>query len=135
MTYVKCPRCSLNYIQEHEVLCKVCLVEVGKALKSRDDDEEDYDICPECGDNVIKTGEYMCYQCLMERTSDDIDVSEPVKNKEWEAFLPAEADEEPAEEDEEENEEKEEEEEFSLEKIGITEIEQDEAESDAESDK
>src|SRR5450756_2209057 len=132
MTYVKCPRCSLNYIQDHEVLCKVCLVEVGKALKSRDDDEEEYDICPECGDNVIKAGEDMCYQCLMERTSDDIDVSEPVKNKKWEVFSPAEPDEdtepdEDAEEDEEDDEDDEEEdkeEEFSLEKIGLAEIEQ-----------
>ena len=30
MAYKKCPRCNLNYIQDVEVLCKICLDEVGK---------------------------------------------------------------------------------------------------------
>lgn len=70
MGYKKCPRCNLNYIQDHEVLCKVCLAEVGKALKNKDEDEE-YDICPECGENIIKEGEEMCYQCRMEKEKEE----------------------------------------------------------------
>ena len=54
MAYKKCPRCNLNYIQDVEVLCKICLDEVGKAIRANDVDEEEYDICPECGENIIK---------------------------------------------------------------------------------
>ena len=56
MPYKKCPRCNLNYIKDTEVLCKVCLEEVGKNINDFDKDEE-YDICPECGENIIKAGE------------------------------------------------------------------------------
>ena len=91
MAYRKCPRCSLNYIQDKELLCKICIVEVGKAIRANDDDEEDYDICPECGENIIKSGEKMCYQCLMEHVRDEVD-EEDRKKDEWEDFLPKEED-------------------------------------------
>src|SRR5690554_4684301 len=72
MAYKKCPRCSLNYIQDTELLCKICLEEVGKAIRANEDDEEEYDICPECGENIIKTGEEMCLQCLVEHMRDEV---------------------------------------------------------------
>ena len=50
MAYKKCPRCSLNYIKDTELLCKICLDEVGKAIRNNEEDEEEYDICP----NVVK---------------------------------------------------------------------------------
>lgn len=71
MAYKKCPRCSLNYIDERDVLCKVCLEEVGKALKLNEEEEE-YDICPVCGENIVKVSEKMCYQCRLEHENGDI---------------------------------------------------------------
>lgn len=91
MAYKKCPRCNLNYIKDTDVLCKICLEEVGKALRSNDEEEE-YDICPECGEHIIKAGEEMCYQCRMEQNKDDPDL-EKGKPKDWEEF-PEEAEEE-----------------------------------------
>ena len=87
MAYKKCPRCSLNYIQDVQVLCKICLDEVGKAIRANDEDEEEYDICPECGENIIKAGEDMCYQCMIEHVKDEVD-EESRKKDEWGDFLP-----------------------------------------------
>lgn len=84
MAYKKCPRCNLNYIKDTDVLCKICLEEVGKALRSNDEEEE-YDICPECGEHIIKAGEEMCYQCMMERNKEDSELEE-VKPKDWDEF-------------------------------------------------
>ena len=91
MAYKKCPRCSLNYIQDTEVLCKICLDEVGKALRSNGEDEEEYDICPECGENIIKAGEDMCYQCMIEQIKDEVD-EESRKRKSGRTFLPKDED-------------------------------------------
>lgn len=107
MAYKKCPRCSLNYIQDMELLCKICQEEVGKAIRANGDDEEEYDICPECGENIIKTGEDMCYQCLMEHMQDEVD-EESRKKDEWEDFLPKEDDDDLFGDDDEELEELEE---------------------------
>lgn len=87
MAYKKCPRCSLNYIQDHEVLCKICLVEVGKALKNQNEEEEEYDICPACGDNIINAGEEMCYQCMLEKAHEEMDIDKQ-KKEDWDEFIP-----------------------------------------------
>ena len=87
MAYKKCPRCSLNYIQDTELLCKICLEEVGKAIRANEDDEEEYDICPECGENIIKTGEEMCLQCLVEHMRDEVGAENRKKN-DWGDYLP-----------------------------------------------
>jgi len=93
MAYKKCPRCNLNYIKEHELLCKICLDEVGKAIRNNEEDELDYDICPECGENIIKSGEDMCYQCMVEHMKNEIE-EENRKLDEWEDFLPKDEEEE-----------------------------------------
>lgn len=88
MSYKKCPRCELNYIKEvEEVLCKVCLSEVGKAIRANDEDEEDYEICSECGENIIKASEEMCYQCMMERMKEETGEQSDEKGQ-WEDFIP-----------------------------------------------
>jgi DNA-directed RNA polymerase subunit RPC12/RpoP len=79
MAYKKCPRCSLNYIKDTDLLCTICLEEVGKAIRRSDEEEEEYDICPECGDQIIKSGEEMCYTCMLEQSKDEV---EPMKDKE-----------------------------------------------------
>ncbi|HOB21019.1 MAG TPA: hypothetical protein PKO35_10000 [Candidatus Atribacteria bacterium] len=84
MAYKKCPRCSLNYIKDTEVLCKVCLEEVGDSLRNSDEEEE-YDICPECGEQIIKAGEEMCYQCALEQAKEEPDI-EDLKDKDWDSY-------------------------------------------------
>lgn len=100
MAYKKCPRCNLNYIKDVEVLCKICLDEVGKAIRANDLDEEEYDICPECGENIINVGEEMCNQCLMEQMKDEVS-EESRKKDEWGDFLPKDDDEDIFEDDDE----------------------------------
>lgn len=73
MGYKKCPRCSLNYVSDTEVLCKICLEEVGQALLSKDEDEEEYDLCIECGENIIKAGEDICIHCMLAQNDDDLE--------------------------------------------------------------
>lgn len=102
MAYKKCPRCNLNYIQDVELLCRICLEEVGKAIRSNDEDEEEYDICPECGENIIKAGEEMCHQCAAENMKDEVD-EESRKKDEWGDFLPEDEDDGIFEEDEDED--------------------------------
>jgi len=81
MAFKKCPRCSLNYIKNTDVLCRICLEEVGNALKSNDEEEE-YDFCPECGEHIIKVGEEMCYQCMIESNKEEADLRES-KEDDW----------------------------------------------------
>ncbi|HHY81786.1 MAG TPA: hypothetical protein GX505_03780 [Clostridiales bacterium] len=98
MAYKKCPRCSLNYIKDTDVLCKICLEEVGKALRSNDDEEE-YDICPECGEHIIKAGEEMCYQCMLEHNKEENDI-ETDKQDDWDKLPEVEEEDQLFDEDE-----------------------------------
>lgn len=122
MAYKKCPRCNLNYIQDVDVLCKICLDEVGKAIRANGDDEEEYDICSECGDNIIKAGEEMCYQCLMEHMKDEVEEIRRKKD-EWGDFLPKDDEEDIFENEDEDGE-----------LDGLEEIELDGAEDESESE-
>ena len=92
MAYKKCPRCNLNYVKDTDLLCKICLEEVGKALRSNDEEDE-YDICPECGEQIIKAGEEMCTQCLVEQNKDEVDPPKK-KDDDWEKVSDEEDDEE-----------------------------------------
>ena len=68
-TYIKCPRCELNYILKKDKYCDVCKQEM-KAGAIDDDDLEIYDdeleLCPVCHVNYINEGETMCASCLEE---------------------------------------------------------------------
>jgi len=103
MAYKKCPRCSLNYIISTDILCRICLEEVGNALRSNDEEEE-YDFCPECGENIIKAGEEMCYQCMIEQNKEEADL-ESNKDDDWDKIQNHDTDDELYGEDEEGSEE------------------------------
>lgn len=103
MAYKKCPRCSLNYIKNTDVLCRICLEEVGNALRSNDEEEE-YDFCPECGEHIIKVGEEMCYQCMIELNKEEADL-EKNKGDEWDKVHDEDADDEFFDQDEDDPEE------------------------------
>ena len=74
MKLVKCPRCELNYIQEGEKYCKVCMRE----LKGEQTQEE-MELCSVCNAAPALPGKDVCLSCLKEmqrNTSDDDDDSD-----------------------------------------------------------
>lgn len=64
MKLVKCPRCDLNYIQENEKLCKVCLREMKGAQT-----DDDMELCSVCNAAPALPGRDVCLSCLKEMTS------------------------------------------------------------------
>lgn len=61
MMLVKCPRCDLNYIQENEKYCKVCLREM-KGETAR----EEMELCSICNEAPALPGRDVCLSCLKE---------------------------------------------------------------------
>ena len=58
ITYIKCPRCDLNYIDSRQEMCDICKAELGLMPKDilLDDDfdlEEETKLCPVCKRNYI----------------------------------------------------------------------------------
>ena len=64
MKLIKCPRCELNYIQETEKYCKVCLREM-KGEQANDDME----LCSVCNAAPALPGKDVCLSCLKEMQS------------------------------------------------------------------
>lgn len=69
VSYIRCPRCELNYITKEEKYCSVCKKEMqvggGDFV-----DESELEICPICKTNYIQPDEIMCASCYAERISD-----------------------------------------------------------------
>ena len=62
MSFVKCPRCDLNYIKDTEEYCDVC----KREMKGEEEREVPTDICIECGENdAVSDG--LCMFCLREK--------------------------------------------------------------------
>ncbi|MEG0268666.1 MAG: hypothetical protein RR653_11255 [Clostridia bacterium] len=76
MKLVKCPRCDLNYIQETEKLCKVCLREMkGEQIS------DDMELCSVCNAAPSLPGRDVCLSCLKEMNagnSSDHDDETPI---------------------------------------------------------
>ena len=75
MKLVKCPRCDLNYIQEEEKYCKVCMRE----LKGEQQQDE-MELCSVCNAAPALPGRDVCLSCLKEMNhtgNDDTDADEP----------------------------------------------------------
>ena len=68
-TYIKCPRCELNYIKNTDNYCHVCLTELKLAGESTSNDEE-LELCPICGQNFISPEQKMCEDCSMQKGID-----------------------------------------------------------------
>ncbi len=73
MKLVKCPRCELNYIQEGEKYCKVCMRE----LKG-EQAQEDMELCSVCNAAPALPGKDVCLSCWkeMQHASTDDDDNE-----------------------------------------------------------
>ena len=69
ITYIRCPRCELNYIDKNDKFCSVCKQEM-QVGGGNDVDELDLELCPICKTNYIQPDEIMCASCLAERSND-----------------------------------------------------------------
>lgn len=81
VTYIRCPRCELNYIEKKEKLCSVCKAELS-AHKDEFVGDLDLELCPICKTNYIQPDEIMCASCLRDHQADDEDV-----NTDWDDYL------------------------------------------------
>lgn len=82
-TYIRCPRCELNYILKKDKLCNVCKSEM-KALGTMGQEENmDMELCPICKINYITPDEDMCPACAKEREYDDSDTVEGAREGVW----------------------------------------------------
>lgn len=60
----KCPRCELNYIQDDEKLCKVCIREIKGGQK-----QDDIEPCSICNAAPALPGKDICLGCYKELMS------------------------------------------------------------------
>lgn len=61
MKLIKCPRCELNYIQESEKFCMVCLREMkGEAVR------DEMELCSVCNAAPALPGKDVCLSCHKE---------------------------------------------------------------------
>ena len=81
-TYIRCPRCELNYILKKDKYCSVCKAEMQVGGGELDDAE--MELCPICKTNYIGADEVMCPSCMQERNFNP-DSDESVED--WEAYV------------------------------------------------
>lgn len=55
----KCPICELNYIDENEDMCNICL-----RARKRVGDNEEYALCTVCGERPVTSDIGICADCL-----------------------------------------------------------------------
>ncbi len=84
VTYIRCPRCELNYITKDEKFCSICKQEMqvggGDSI-----DDADLELCPICKNNYIQPDELMCPTCYAERLNDPNYDGE--EDKEWADYV------------------------------------------------
>lgn len=83
VTYIRCPRCELNYITKKEKVCSVCKQEM-QVGGGEDIDELDMELCPICRVNYIQPDEVMCASCYAERAND---VNYQGDDQEWDDYI------------------------------------------------
>ncbi len=71
MKLVKCPRCDLNYIQESEKYCKVCLREM-----KGEQPQDEMELCSVCNAAPALPGKDVCLSCHKEMISGGDDSSD-----------------------------------------------------------
>lgn len=89
-TYIRCPRCELNFILKRDKFCNVCKKEM-KALGSMgSDDDLDLELCPVCKVNYINPNEDMCAVCAKEKTLADGEDKDDIES--WDSYTAPEDD-------------------------------------------
>jgi len=69
-TYIRCPRCELNFIQKKDKFCNVCKGEMSVGNELIDFDL-DFDICPVCKTNYVTSEESVCVNCAREKALEE----------------------------------------------------------------
>lgn len=90
ISYIKCPRCDLNYIDSRQDKCDICMAELGLAPNILIDDELEDDVvkelCPICKRTFINFDQEICDKCASAKLSvDDIGVLED--DDSWRSYL------------------------------------------------
>ena len=70
-TYIRCPRCELNYILKKDKFCNVCKQEMKALGTLGAEDNLDLELCPICKINYINPDEDICPACAKERELED----------------------------------------------------------------
>ena len=97
VSYVRCPRCELNYMEKGEKVCSVCQKEMKAKSDSYDDLDLELDVCPICKVNYIQPNQSMCASCMAERENEDDDFD--IKDN-WDKYVDEEEEEMATQEDE-----------------------------------
>ena len=84
VSYIRCPRCELNFIQKKDKYCAVCKAEMS-ANKEDLIDDLDLDLCPICKTNYIQSDEVMCPSCLKERGNNEDGINP--NSREWDSYI------------------------------------------------
>lgn len=86
-TYIRCPRCELNYILKKDKFCNVCKQEM-KALGTLGAEENlDLELCPLCKINYINPDEDICPACAKERELEEGDgLGKYDSENEWSSY-------------------------------------------------
>ena len=87
-TYVRCPRCELNYILKKDKYCEVCKQEL-KLTKAKEPEEfeEDLELCPICKINYLQEDEVMCPSCAKEKEMENGLYTDNDQDSDWEEFI------------------------------------------------
>ena len=88
-TYIRCPRCELNYIIKKDKYCEVCKQEM-KISPVNDfelDEEAEMEICPICKANYIQEDEIMCASCAKEKALEDGLYNDNDNESNWSEYL------------------------------------------------
>ena len=82
-----CPRCELNYCEDGQDYCRVCLAEIDRNDNS-DNIIEEKILCPICKSAYISADEDMCENCAQEKTYDDFVPSDDEKaENNWRSYI------------------------------------------------
>lgn len=66
--FIKCQRCELNYMQDTDKVCKVCLREIhGKETN------EEHELCTVCNEAPVIPGKVFCHVCYFEINGEKAD--------------------------------------------------------------
>ena len=68
MSFIKCPRCELNYIEDSEGFCKIC-----KREMQGENNSDDVELCTICNERPAIPGRDICLVCLKEMNASNED--------------------------------------------------------------
>ena len=82
-TYIRCPRCELNFILKRDKFCNVCKMEMKAQGTMGISDDLDLELCPVCKVNFINPDEDICVTCAKEKALED-GLSNDAGRDDWE---------------------------------------------------